>query len=56
MEQPGRLVKPLPEPVAFARRVLGERASDAVIRAAMQAESQREGIGLVLASAEFNRR
>ncbi len=56
MEVPGRLVKPLPEPGALAVRALGDRLTEAVRKAATRAESQREGVGLVLASAEFNRR
>ncbi len=56
MEVPGRLVDPLPEPPAFAARALGDRASEALVLAASRAESLREGVGLVLASPEFNRR
>jgi uncharacterized protein (DUF1800 family) len=56
MEVPGRLVNPLPDPGALAMRVLGDRLTDVVRKAATRAESQREGVGMVLASAEFNRR
>ncbi len=47
---------PLPEPADFARRALGDAAGERLVWAAGAAESRAEGIGLVLASAEFNRR
>ena len=56
MDAPQRLRKPLPDPAALATRALGSRASAALLRAAQRAENLREGVGLVLASAEFNRR
>jgi len=56
MEVPGKLVTPLPDPVAFATYALGSRASERLIWAAARAESRREGVGLVLSSPEFNRR
>ncbi len=56
MTRPARLVRPLPHPVDLAKTVLGDRASAAVLWAAERAESRAEGIGVVLASPEFNRR
>ena len=44
------------DPPAFARIALADAASDKLITAAGVAESRREGIALVLASPEFNRR
>ncbi len=44
------------DPVAFARVALADAASDKLITAAGVAESRREGMALVLASPEFNRR
>lgn len=56
MEVPGRLVRPMPDPVAFARRALGSAADERVLWAVARAESTREGVGLVLAAPAFNRR
>ena len=56
MDVPVQLLANLPDPLALAMRALGPRASEKLIWAAPRAESQREGVGLVLASAEFNRR
>lgn len=56
MARPSRLVKPLPDPVEFARTALGDRAPAAVIWAAQRAENRAEGLGIVLASPAFNRR
>ncbi|MGB8814985.1 MAG: DUF1800 domain-containing protein [Paracoccaceae bacterium] len=56
MEMPARLVPVLPEPVAFAKTALGGLASERLLWAVERAETVREGVGLVLASAEFNRR
>lgn len=56
MQSPGRLVKQMPDPVAFARTALDDRASDDLLWAAERAEDRDQGVGLVLASAEFNRR
>lgn len=56
MEVPGRLARQMPDPRKFAARALGERASERLVWAATRAESLREGVGLILASAEFNRR
>ncbi len=56
MQAPQRLIDTLPDPVAFAQACLGDRASERLLWAAARAEDRREGVGLVLASAEFNRR
>ena len=56
MQVPAILVPKLPDPVALLQSCLGDRASDALIWAVSRAENIREGVGLVLASAEFNRR
>jgi uncharacterized protein (DUF1800 family) len=56
MEVPERLVPQMPDPVAFATRALGPAAEERVLWAAARAETQREGVGLVLASPAFNRR
>jgi uncharacterized protein (DUF1800 family) len=56
MTRPSRLVKPLPDPVHLAKRALGDLASPAVLWAAERAEQRAEGVGIVLASPEFNRR
>lgn len=56
MDMPAELLPELPDPQTLAMRALGPRASDQLIWAANRAETQREGVGLVLASAEFNRR
>jgi len=56
MEVPGRLVTPLPNPVDLAQRALGDRAGERLLWAVARAENRREGVGLVLASPEFNRR
>ena len=47
---------PLPDPAAFVETALGDRASAATKWAVVRAESLAEGVGLVLASPEFNRR
>jgi len=44
------------EPAAFAQAALGDALSDATRFAAEAAESRWEGVGLVIASPEFNRR
>ena len=56
MEVPGRLIRPLPDPVTLARRGLGPCAGAPLLWAAARAENIREGVGLVLVSPEFNRR
>ncbi len=56
MQAPSLLMANLPEPLAMARAALGSRAGERLLWAVARAESLREGVGLVLASAEFNRR
>jgi uncharacterized protein (DUF1800 family) len=55
IEAPG-LIGPLPDPRALLPLALGDRATERLIWAVGAAESPREGVGLILASAEFNRR
>ena len=56
MKQPEGLVRPLPEPVEFARLALGDLTPEVVVWAAARAEQRSDGVGIVLAAAEFNRR
>lgn len=56
MGAPQKLIRPLPDPMAMLQRALGPRASSALRWAVPRSESQAQAIGLVLASAEFNRR
>lgn len=56
MEVPGRLVNPLPNPVALMNRSLGSMASARLAWAVPKSENIREAVGLVFASPEFNRR
>ncbi len=56
MNAPARLLPDLPDPRDLAVGALGSRASERLLWAAARAETLREGVGLVLASAEFNRR
>ncbi|MDZ4311175.1 MAG: DUF1800 domain-containing protein [Cypionkella sp.] len=56
MRVPPRLVEPLPDPVTLAQTCLADRASEALLWGAARAEDITQGVGLVLASAEFNRR
>lgn len=56
MDAPSRIVRPLPDPRAFLSGALGARAGEKLIWAVSAAESARDGVGLVLASPEFNRR
>jgi uncharacterized protein (DUF1800 family) len=56
MEVPPRILHRLPDPAALANRALGPRVSETLRFAVSGAENIREGVGLVLASAEFNRR
>lgn len=53
---PPRLVEPFPDPRAFLSAALGATASETLARAVPRAENAREGVAIVLASAEFNRR
>ncbi len=56
MEMPVQLTQDLPAPLDLAKRALGLRAGKQLLWAVERAETIREGVGLVLASAEFNRR
>lgn len=56
MQMPKRLMRPVPDPVAFATACLGDQASADLLWAAERAEDRPQGVGLVLASADFNRR
>ncbi len=56
MVQPARLLRDLPDPVALARRGLGEAADERLLWAAARAETRDQGVGLVLSSPAFNRR
>lgn len=56
LRQPARLLDPLPDPRDLLTTALGSTASDALAAAVPRAESAREGIALVLASTDFNRR
>lgn len=56
MNAPKSLAKPLPDPRAFLRDALGGSAADVLSQAVPRAESQRDGVGIVLASNDFNRR
>lgn len=56
MNAPKSLAKPLPDPRAFLRDALGDSAATVLSQAVPRAESQRDGVGIVLASNDFNRR
>lgn len=56
MLQPRRLLDKLPDPVVMLQACLAERASPMLVLAAERAEDEMQGVGLILASAEFNRR
>jgi uncharacterized protein (DUF1800 family) len=56
MQVPERLARPLPDPREFLATTLGARAGERLVWAVNAAESARDGVGLVLASPEFNRR
>ena len=53
---PARFVDPLPDPRALIDTALGGSASEALATAVPRAETVREGVALVLASTDFNRR
>ena len=53
---PARFVDPLPDPRALIDTALGGSASEALAAAVPRAETVREGVALVLASTDFNRR
>lgn len=54
--EPARLVTSLPDPRALIDPLLGDRASAALRRDVPRAETQAEGLALLLASPDFNRR
>ncbi len=56
MVMPARLQPDLPDPRDFVRHALGDHAPGAVIFAAEAAETQREGVGLILSSPAFQRK
>ncbi len=56
MRAPRRLSESLPDPRDFVGAALGDAATASLTWAAGAAESRIEGVGIVLASAEFNRR
>ena len=56
LSAPSRLTDPLPDARQLLRAALGDTASEALSWAVPRAESQAEGVALVLASADFNRR
>ena len=56
MTAPGRVLPDLPDPRLFAEAALGPNLPEPVRFAASAAETRREGVGLVLASAAFQRR
>ena len=56
MQVPERLVDPLPDPRAFAATALGDLAPQEALFAARAAETVAQGVGVVLASAAFQRR
>lgn len=56
MEMPATLVPELPDPRAFLAQTLGPRAGERLAWAVAAAETRADGVGLVLASPEFNRR
>jgi len=56
MKIPRRLCQDLPEPQDLIERALGDTASESLRLAATRAETRHEAVGIVLASADFNRR
>jgi uncharacterized protein (DUF1800 family) len=56
MSGPSAIFRALPDPNDFAHAALGSLADPRVLFAAKNAETRREGIGLVLASPAFQRR
>lgn len=56
LRQPELLVDQLPDPREFLATALGTSASPALANAVPRAENIREGVALVLASTDFNRR
>ena len=56
LSAPSLLADPLPDARTLLRTALGDTASEALSWAVPRAESQAEGVALILASADFNRR
>jgi uncharacterized protein (DUF1800 family) len=56
MHAPRALVPEMPDPRDFVQTALGPNAGDSVVFAASAAERREEGVGVVLASADFQRR
>ncbi|WP_127902473.1 DUF1800 domain-containing protein [Solirhodobacter olei] len=56
MYAPVQITPDLPDPRAFVKTALADLAGPATLSASQRAESPREGVGLVLASNDFNRR
>lgn len=55
MNVPQVVAKPLPDPRRFVHTALGELAGDTVVQAAARAETRAQGIGVILASPDFQR-
>ena len=53
---PGKVAQPLPDPRHLLDAALGATRSEALAWAVPKAESQAEGVAIVLASRDFNRR
>lgn len=56
MRMPAKLQPDLPDPRDFMQTALGDTASDALQWAVPKAETIQDGLAIVLASADFNRR
>jgi len=56
MDTPEQLADPLPDPRLFVERALADAAAPELIVASGRAETRRDGVGLILASPDFNRR
>jgi uncharacterized protein (DUF1800 family) len=56
LEVPAALAAGMPDPRELVRTVLADAASPTTVTVASRAETLAEGVGLVLASPEFNRR
>jgi uncharacterized protein (DUF1800 family) len=56
LQRPKMLLRDLPDPLTLARAGLGEWASPVLLTSVARAEDRVQGVALVLASVEFNRR
>lgn len=56
MSAPSRLMSDLPDPRALVQTALADAAPADLVTAVARAESPREGVGILLASPQFNRR